>query len=69
MTRIQAARVMHNPIELIVEVALVNLASKIFAGGLKPDFLLNLDGCALLSNSISGLFEPKQLYDEVFRKL
>jgi hypothetical protein len=69
VTRIQAAKVMHDPIELIVEFALVNLPNQILTIRVKRDFLLNLDGCALLSEPTSRLFKSLQVDNEVSRKL
>lgn len=68
MTRIKAARVMNDPVELIVVLALVKLSNQILTIRVKRDFLLNLDGCALLSEPTSRLFKSLQVDDEVSRK-
>jgi ribosome maturation factor RimP len=69
MSRIEAARVMHHPIELIVVFALVNLPNKFLTIYIKRDFLLNLDRCALLSEPTSGLLKSLEVDNEVSRKL
>ena len=69
MTRIKAARVMNDPVELIVVLALVKLPNQILTIRVKRDFLLNLDGCALLSEPFSSLLKSLQVDNEVSRKL
>jgi hypothetical protein len=56
---------MHDPVELIVVYVLVNLSNQILTIDMKRDFLLDLDGCALLSEAAPGLFEPMQMNYEV----
>jgi hypothetical protein len=69
VTRIQAARVMYDPIELIVVYVFVNLSNQILTIAMKRDFLLDLNGRALLSEPTPGLFEPMQMDYEASREL